>query len=170
MKKLIVLSLAVMLLSALTIRAEEREIKIGEKVEFHKLTDKPIHLGDGRGSIDDIAPAVRNPNPPTEYVWKFNLSQIPTSGGELTVAVYSITPYFYRSWNCSTLVILNKKTLSDLSQDPSAGPGKTTTEKILLKPGHFRVGVNKITIEESLCADGKSFNDSLIRQVELEIK
>lgn len=172
MKRLIVIVLffVAMTLSVLTGSgvSEEREIKIGEKVEFHKLTDKPIHLGDGRGSIDDIAPAVRNPNPPTEYVWKFNLSQIPTSGGKLTVAVYSVSPYF--AWGCPTLVILDKKTLSDLSQDPLAGSGKTTTEKISLKPEHFRVGTNKITIEESLCSDGKSFNDSLIRQVELEIK
>ena len=143
-----------------------REVKIGEKVEFHKLTDKPIHLGDGKGQIDDIAPAVRNPNPPTEYIWKFNLSQIPTSG-ELTVAVYSVAPYF--AWGCPTLVILNKKILSDLSQDQSAGTGRTTTQKISLKPEHFRIGANKIIIEESLCSDGKSYNDSLIREVILEI-
>ena len=32
------------------------------------------------------------------------------------------------------------------------------------------MGSNKIVIEESLCSDGKSYNDSLVRQVELEIK
>ena len=169
MKKMVVLIFAaiVVLLSTELGMAEEKDVKIGEKVEFHKLTDKPIHLGDGKGNIDDIAPAVRDYNPSTEHTWKFNLNQIPTSG-ELTVAVYSVAPYF--AWGCSTLVILNKKTLSDLSYDPSAGSGKTTTQKILLKPEDFHLGTNKITIEESLCSDGKSYNDSLIRQAEIEIK
>lgn len=167
MKKLIVFFLVAMILLVGILKAEGREIKIGEKVEFHKLTDKPIHLGDGRGAIDDIAPAIRNPNPPTEYTWKFDLSQIPNSG-ELIVAVYSVTPYF--SWGCPTLVTLNNKMLSDLSMNTSVGSGKTTTEKIPLKPEHFRIGTNKIIIEEGLCSDGKSLNDSLIRQVELNWK
>ena len=70
----------------------------------------------------------------------------------------------------NTLVKLNKKTLSDLSQNQSAGSGITTIEKIPLKSEHFNIGINKITIEEDLCSDGKSYNDSLIRKVELEIK
>jgi len=170
MKKLIaVISLSFLIGCVLTnfAVAEEKEVKIGEKVEFHKLTDKPIHLGDGKGNMDDIAPIVRDPNPPTDYVWKFNLSQIPNSG-ELTVSVYSVVPYF--AWGCPTTVSLNGKTLTDLSQNPASGSGKTTTEKIPLKPENFRPGKNKLVIEENVCADGKSYNDSLVREVTLEVK
>ena len=73
--------------------SRRKEIKIGEKIEFHKLTDKPIHLGDGKGKMDDIAPIVRNPNPPTEYTWKFNFkpdSDVRRTNG----CFYSVAPYF----------------------------------------------------------------------------
>lgn len=167
MKKLIIIFIIITVVAINNFAEAEEDVKIGGKVEFHKLTDKPIHLGDGKGNMDDIAPIVRNSNPPTEYSWKFNLNQIPESG-ELTVSVYSVSSYF--AWGCPTVVIFNKKVLTDLSQNPESGYGKTTTEKIAIKPENFRLGVNKITIEEQVCADGKSYNDSLIREVTLEIK
>lgn len=146
-------------------------LKSGETYQFHEFiegSNKPIHLGDGRGEIEDIPVEYRNTNVPVSYGWKFNLQELPQAG-LLFVSMYSLVEK--SRYDCPTVVKLNGKEIYDLRQG-SYGSYKTTNAEIPLKKEYFQVGENKIEIAEESCKDPRSIgarNDSLVYGVRLQL-
>ena len=146
-------------------------LKAGETYEFHRFTEgtnKPIHLGDGRGEIEDIPAKYLDPDVPFSYGWKFNLQELPQAG-LLFVSIYSLVEKY--RYDCPTVVKLNGKQIHDLRQEPY-GSHRTTNAEISLKKENFQVGENKIEIVEESCRDLRSQgarNDSLVYAVRLQL-
>ena len=135
------------------------ETRIGVHVLLSK-DDPPIHIGDGRGAIEDIEHALRSSNPPDHYTWTFKLDEVPDTM-IFTVTIFSLT----KQWDCPTTAWLNGRRVYDLRNGENVVTGKTTTARFLAEKRHLQVGTNTIEIREEACTDTESFalNDSLIK-------
>ena len=173
----VVAALAVLVIAACGIRREEQEPLIapeifkpgaGGAITFLAETDRPIHLGDHSGEIDDIPAAERaGHKPPKEAGWRFRLKARPVSA-TVEVAVYSVAPPAAR---CATLVRLNEHDIADPSRLPDAGNGTTTRATLPVDVTHLSAGENTLSILEQPCRGyGRpTWNDSLIRAAAIRV-
>ena len=127
--------------------------------------DLPIHIGDGRGEIDDIDNALRSSSPPSRHTWTFELGEVPDSI-IFTVTIFSLVNYLDQ-WDCPTTVRVNSERIYDLRKGENVGSWRTTTAKFSVGKRRLKLGTNTIEIREELCTDTGSFaqNDSLIKEL-----
>ena len=140
----------------------------GNAIVFHAETDRPIHLGDHSGRIQDIPLAARGGDkPPKEAGWRFRLKARPASA-VVEVAVYSVAA---PRDLCATLVRLNDHDIADLSQLPGAGSGQTTRASLPLDVAQLSTGENTLSIVEQPCRGrGRPiWNDSLVKAAAIRL-
>ena len=174
---LVIAVMAAFLMTACANRGQEDETLIapdvfslgaGNAIVFHAETDRPIHLGDHSGRINDIPLAERaGRKPPKEAGWRFRLGQRPASA-VVEVAVYSVAEPKYR---CATVVRLNDEDILDLSQIAGAGSGAMTRATIPLDVEQLSAGENTLSILERPCLGfGRpTWNDSLVRAAAIRV-
>ena len=127
--------------------------------------DPPIHIGDGRGEIEDIEHALRRSSPPDHYTWTFKLELVPDYI-IFTINIFSLVSYS-EQWDCPTTAWLNGKRVYDLRDGENVGTGKTTTAQFLGEKRYLKVGENTIEIKEEECRATRNFalNDSLVKGI-----
>ena len=127
--------------------------------------DPPIHIGDGRGAIEDIEHSLRSSNPPDDYTWTFKLDEVPDTM-IFAVTIFSLVSYSEK-WDCPTTVWLNGTRVYDLRDGEDVGTGKTTTAQFLAEKRHLKQGNNTFRIKEERCRNSNGFalNDSLVKGV-----
>ncbi|MDO8476747.1 MAG: hypothetical protein Q7W02_11285 [Candidatus Rokubacteria bacterium] len=128
---------------------------VKQRIELHKRTDKPIHIGDGGGNLSDFTADERAPNPRSFHEWTFNLTELPTVA-VIDVAMYSLTSF------CPTVLAVNSHDVRDLATSGASGLGVMTEVKVVVPKDKFVTGTNVLSISEKLCGGG-GLNDSLIR-------
>lgn len=124
--------------------------------------DRPIHIGDGAGSIEDIESALRSSNPPDRYTWTFKINEV-SDTVIFTVTIFSLLSYA-EEWDCPTTVWINDRRVYDLRDGENVGTGNTTTARFLADKHYLKVGENTIEVREEECknTNGQALNDSLI--------
>ncbi len=155
--------LAAGLLLAACAGAGEPEVSgpVKQRIELHKRTDKPIHIGDGAGNLSDFGPGERSPNPRSYHEWAFTLTELPKVA-VIDVAMYSLTSY------CPTMLAVNGREVRDLAASGASGLGIMSETKVAVAGDKFAVGANVLTITEKPCSGG-GLNDSLIRAVSISV-
>ncbi|MEX0652461.1 MAG: hypothetical protein WD509_03010 [Candidatus Paceibacterota bacterium] len=137
--------------------------------ESFSLITSPIHLGDDRGKIEDVE-RFKNAQPATEFVgsmytWEFDLALQPEKG-VLDISIFSL------SEGCPTSVFLNGHALDNIHSFGNVGNDMTTDASMEIKGVLFRAGKNKLSVGEEECMTGtsSSWNDSVVKKIQLRVK
>lgn len=137
-----------------------------QTIELHKPSDKPIHIGDGRGKFDDIPSKDQSFVPSTKKSWSFNVTAVPATA-HANVHMYSLSGK--NEYDCPTILSLNGKEIHNLATGDNVGSGKDTKSVVAMPPTLLRTGANEIAITEKECRGG-GINDSLIRSVTVDLR
>lgn len=133
-----------------------------QTIELHKPSDKPIHIGEGRGKFDDIPYKDQSLVPSTKKSWSVNLGTVPTTA-RASIHMYSLTDM------CPSVLAVNGKEVVDMAKAENVGSGKDTKISVNIAGNIFRAGENTISIIEKECHGG-GINDSLIKSVIVDIR
>ncbi len=152
-----------LLFSASVTAAEIPTISAGGKHTFLSSADKPIHIGDGEGKFNDIPFEHQKRDPLTSQSWKFQTSGTVPSA-KVHILMYSLTS------GCPTILSINEKEIYNIATGDIVGEGKDTSADVSVNGDMFRNGTNTITITEEKCRGMRGINDSLIKEVIVELR
>lgn len=145
--------------------AQTRILEPEKELYLHHPEQKPLHIGDAIGKINDIDPKYLTGNPPTHYTWAFEVHQMP-SQAQLDISAYSITTEFKE---CKADVFFNEKYITSLNELPGAGEGSMLTATLPIDTKHLQIGENTLKIASRLCY-GNSYDDFLIHSLKVMAK
>lgn len=133
-----------------------------QTIELHKPSDKPIHIGDGRGKFDDIPSKLQSFLVKESHSWKIVLPSQPETA-TFNVHMYSLTGM------CPSVLAVNGKEVVDMAKAENVGSGKDTKISVNIAGNIFRAGENTLSITEKECRGG-GINDSLVKSVIVDIR
>lgn len=131
---------------------------------FHRLEDKPLHLGDNSGRLDDVEQFRRglmNPEKNYNQASKFvgdtysQTIELPSKPkrAAVEVKIFSLTEA------CATILNINGK-IYDLRKSPTVGTGVLSVFKTDVTES-LQAGSNSVKIVEEICDGGRGQNDSV---------
>lgn len=137
---------------------------------LHRPSERPIHVGDGRGDVADVPTEFRLANPPRGYGWKFRLDR-PPSSAEMELVLQGVAPATDPA-GCRSQALLNGHPVAELNGLVSPGPAVSSVVTVPLAPEALRVGENVLELTQTACARppaGDRFDDFLIRSVAIRV-